>query len=197
MDWNDRSVKLLPSSDTPSPGTPTIFYDVWVARSMSGSMFFDIPSFWGTWWWSANLFFDHPASRTRFDAGLPTQVFSCWNGGVALAAGPLVRGGITFRSERPGECHQGEPQLLCKDLWWKGLGRIAVVPAVNFGYSDALGRWVKGERGYVSDFVEGRRMAEVDGEAERIAWEEQPPDMVNCVPRFTDQKMLPWNESLV
>lgn len=197
MDWNNPFVELPPNSSIPPPGTRPIFYDVWISRSLGGGMFFDIPNVTGTWERSGNLFFDHARSRARFDAGLPLQVFSCWDGGVALAAGPLARGDVAFRAERPGECHQGEPELLCKDLWWKGLGRIAVVPAVNFEYSDPRGRWLKRERGYVSDFVEGRRMAEVEGEQERIAWEEQPPDMVNCVTLFTEQKMLPWNESLV
>jgi hypothetical protein len=58
----------------------------------------------------------------------------------------------------------------------------------------------------VSDFVEGRkniregkrgRGGEAEGEGERIVWEEEPPEMVKCVPEFTEQQWLPWNESLV
>jgi alpha-1,3-mannosyltransferase len=109
-----------------------------------------------------------------------------------MAAAPFVRGEVGFRWSRLGECYQGEPQLLCKDLWWSGHGRIAVVPGVNLAYTDSGGRWVKKERGYVSDFV--RRV--MDAGLERIDWEERPPEMVKCVPTFTEQWWLPWNESL-
>jgi alpha-1,3-mannosyltransferase len=109
-----------------------------------------------------------------------------------MAAAPFARGEVSFRWSRPGECYQGEPQLLCKDLWWSGHGRIAVVPGVHLAYTDSGGRWVKKERGYVSDFV--RRV--MDAGLERIDWEERPPEMVKCVPTFTEQWWLPWNESL-
>lgn len=189
MDWNNP----FPTLPTTLP-LPPIFYDVWIARSLSGNLLFDIPPATGTWQHSLDLFFDHPPSRARFLAGLPTQVFSCWNGAVALRAAPLARGDAAFRCPRPGECFQGEPQLLCKDLWGRGYGRIAVVPAVNLDYTDRGGRWVKKEKGYVSDFVgrEGR----LDERRERIAWEPRPPEMVKCVPTFTEQEWLPWNESM-
>ncbi|KAK4119852.1 glycosyltransferase family 69 protein [Parathielavia appendiculata] len=188
MDWND------PGSN-PSP--PPIFYDVWIARSMSGSMFFDIPLN-GSWEHSHNLFWDHLPTQQRFNASVPFQVFACWNGAVAIAAQPFASGEVSFRASKPGECYQGEPELLCKDLWWIGQGRIAVVPGVNFGYNDGTwGRWIKEVRGYVSDVVRLQSAREAEwGVEERIQWEERPPDLVNCVDNWAKQTYKPWNESL-
>ncbi|KAK4096683.1 glycosyltransferase family 69 protein [Parathielavia hyrcaniae] len=191
MDWND------PDSGNSLPGPTPTFYDVWVARSMSGSMFFDIPLS-GSWENSKNLFWDHPATQHRFNASVPFQVFACWNGAVAVAAEPFASGEVAFRASRPGECYQGEPELLCKDLWWLGRGRIAAVPGVNLGYNDGKwGRWIKEERGYVSDVVRLQSAREAEwGVEERIQWEEKPPEMVNCVETWTKQEHRPWNESL-
>ena len=86
--------------------------------------------------------------------------------------------------------------MLCKDLWGTGHGRIAVVPAVNLGYTDGEGEWVKRERGYVSDFVEREGKVGGEGMGERIEWQEEPPEKVLCVPEFREQRWLPWNESM-
>jgi alpha-1,3-mannosyltransferase len=188
MDWNNPG-------DHPKP--PPTFYDVWIARSMSGSMFFDIPLS-GSWEHSHNLFFDHPPTQLRFNASVPFQVFACWNGAVAIAAEPIASGEVAFRSRKEGECYSGEPELLCKDLWWTGHGRIAVVPGVNFAYDDKIwGKWIKEVRGYVSDVVrlQGEREREW-GVDERIEWQDSPPDMVNCVENWGKQSWMPWNESL-
>jgi alpha-1,3-mannosyltransferase len=75
---------------------------------------------------------------------------------VALSAAPFVRGEVKgFRAPNTsaGECVQGEPNTLYKDLWLKGYGWIAVVPSVNFEYTDGTRRLVKAERGYVSDWA--------------------------------------------
>ena len=189
MDWTNPFPQLPPTIPI-----PPIFYDVWIARSLSGNLLFDIPPQTGAWTHSLDLFFDHAASASRFLAGVPTQVFSCWNGAVALRALPLASGDVGFRWPRGGECYQGEVQLLCKDLWGKGYGRIGVVPAVNVGYEDGMGRGVKKGKGYVSDFVgEGGRM---DRGRERIEWVDEPPAEVKCVPTFLEQVWLRWNESM-
>lgn len=107
------------------------FYDVWVARTLAGGdSFFEIPSdgHWNSAW---NLFWNEPTARHRFSAKQPFQVFSCWNGATAFTTKPFLENKIKFRGPREGECMQGEPQLLCKDLWWHGYGKIAVVPTVN------------------------------------------------------------------
>src|SRR5690242_12997697 len=110
------------------------FYDVWVAPTMAGDSFFEIGSD-GNWNSAWNLFWNDADTLARFTQKKPFQVFSCWNGAVAISAEPIVKGEVKFRGPRgvgeEGECMQGEPQLFCKDLWWKGHGKIAVVPAVN------------------------------------------------------------------
>lgn len=112
-------------------GRDPTFYDVWVARTLAGGdSFFEIPSD-GNWNSAWNLFWNEPTARHRFSAKQPFQVFSCWNGATAFTAKPFLENKIKFRGPKEGECMQGEPQLLCKDLWWHGYGKIAVVPTVN------------------------------------------------------------------
>ncbi|KAK3903272.1 mannosyltransferase 1 [Staphylotrichum tortipilum] len=138
MDWT-------PPSPPPSFPLPPTFYDVWISRSLLGSLLFHIPPATTSWAHSQTLFPDHPPSHSRFTSGLPTQVFSCWNGAAVFLASPLVKGQVAFRWPRVGECYQGEVQLLCKDL---------------------------------------------------IEWQREPPEKVLCVPEFSEQRWLPWNESM-
>ena len=184
-------------------GGPPLFYDVWVARALNGDLFFDIPAGTAGWERAGDLFFNEATARSRLAAGRPFQVFACWNGAVAFAAAPVAAGEVRFRSSARGECFQGEPQLFCKDMWFRGRGRIAVVPSVNLEYTDALGRLVKQEKGYVSDWV--AREGEGEGEPEPgaggrpamdISWQLEPPEKVKCMPEFKRQSWLPWNESL-
>ncbi|KAM7203499.1 cryptococcal mannosyltransferase 1 domain containing protein [Rhypophila sp. PSN 637] len=181
-------------TDETDPSDAATFYDVWVARALNGDLFFDIPPSTGGWEHSAHLFSTEPiATRSRFEAGLPFQVFACWNGAVAFAARPLVQEGTRFRWPMQGECFQGEPQLFCKDLWSAGFGRIAVVPSVNLGYTDMAGRRVKQEKGFVSDFVSKEQESK---EMMLIDWQREPPEKVKCMPRFKEQTWRSWNESL-
>lgn len=108
-------------------GDNPTFYDVWVARGMTGDSFFNIPSD-GSWDFAWNLFWNDDKARARLAAAKPFQVFACWNGVTAFTAKPLLDGRIRFRARGPGECYQGEPKLFAKDMWAKGYGRIAVVP---------------------------------------------------------------------
>ncbi|KAK1771668.1 cryptococcal mannosyltransferase 1-domain-containing protein [Phialemonium atrogriseum] len=183
----------------PGGGGPPLFYDVWVARALNGDLFFDIPAGTAGWERAGDLFFNEATARSRLAAGRPFQVFACWNGAVAFAAGPVAAGEVRFRSSAGGECFQGEPQLFCKDMWFRGRGRIAVVPSVNLEYTDALGRLVKREKGYVSDWV-AREGEPEPGAGDRppmdISWQLEPPEKVKCMPEFKRQSWLPWNESL-
>lgn len=180
------------------------FYDVWIARGLDGDLFFDVPPESVSWVGATNLFPHEPVARARMAAGKPFQVFACWNGAVVFGASPLATGEVGFRWPAHEECLQGEAQLFCKDMWWKGHGRIAVVPSVNLQYTDENGRHIKKVKGYVSDFVQGKRghrsVASATGSVvplqEKIIWR-GPPDKVKCMPTFSDQRWLPWNESLV
>ncbi|KAK0643238.1 cryptococcal mannosyltransferase 1-domain-containing protein [Cercophora newfieldiana] len=200
MDWAH-------GGETYTPSDPIFFYDVWIARSLTGDIFFDVDPTLGSWQNATNLFPFDPVSRTRMRAGLPFQVFACWNGAIAFGAAPLFNHEVGFRWPRKEECFQGEAQLWCKDLWLAGHGKIAVVPSVNLEYTDKRGRQTKVQKGYVSDFVQGTRPPpEDDGQGrddergvsleERIEWK-GPPDMVKCMPTFGDQTWRKWNETAV
>ena len=170
--------------------TPT-FYDVWVSRTLQGDWFFDIPPD-GSWDRASNLFWNDTPTRARYDTHLPFQVFSCWNGVTAFRAQPVLEG-LRFRAsnEDAGECFQGEPQLFCKDLWFRGFGRIAVVPSVNLAYSDEEGKRTKDLKGYTSQLVKGKTAGD-----DRIQWITEPPEKVLCAPGFDRQSWVPWNETL-
>lgn len=177
MDW----IYLSPN--------PT-FYDVWIARDMSGNSFFNIPPD-GNWDSAWDLFSNNDATKWRYRAYKPFQVFSCWNGIAVFTATPILEDGIRFRSAGVGECYPGEPILFCRDLWGLGYGRIAVVPSVGVAYEEGRAREVKELRGYVADVVED------EGEGDLIVWEGRPPELVKCFWSYANQQWLPWNESLV
>jgi len=171
-------------------GRDPTFYDVWVARGMNGDSFFEIPAD-GNWNSAWNLFWNNPMARDRLRGGKPFQVFSCWNGATSFAAKPLLEKRVHFRSPYDQECTQGEPELFCKDMWYQGYGKIAVVPSVNLEYSDEAARKIKEAKGYVSNWVK----TEGDDPL-RIEWEASPPPLVKCIPNYSNQTWLPWDEQL-
>ncbi|KAL6786907.1 alpha-1,3-mannosyltransferase CMT1 [Trichoderma sp. SZMC 28012] len=171
-------------------GEDPTFYDVWIARGMNGDSFFHIPSN-GNWGEAHNLFWNAPDTKSRFESLRPFQAFACWNGATVFSAQPISEG-LRFRTnyDKKGECFQGEPVLFCKDMWWRGYGKIAVVPSVNLEYSITNGRKLKKLKGFVSDNV-----ANHDERSDRIEWA-GPPDTVRCMPTWKDQFMQRWNKSL-
>ena len=172
-------------------GRDPTFYDVWVARSLSGDTFFEIPPD-GNWDSAWNLFWNSPEDKARLAAHKPFQVFSCWNGAVAVTAHPLAKRVVRFRAAREGECYQGEPQLFCKDLWHAGFGRIAVVPSVNLEYDDEAARKIKAAKGYVDQWVGA------EDESFKIDWRLMPPEKVKCIPGagYDKQEWRQWDETL-
>ncbi|KAI0024718.1 alpha-1,3-mannosyltransferase CMT1 [Xylariomycetidae sp. FL0641] len=208
MDWT--------SSEHRDPS----FYDAWVARSIQGDTFFEIYES-GDWSHSWDLFWNDRATRERYVKHLPFQVFACWNGGVTFSAGPLlgltgpgyVNDGvltgrdreedgaeerrpeeirpIAFRSSVPDECFMGEPTLFCKDLWYYGYNRIAVIPTVNLEYSEEASKLVRQRKGDVSQLV-----AQENVEDTKINWQDQPPEKVKCMPNWQWQSWIAWNDSL-
>ncbi|KAF7561157.1 hypothetical protein G7046_g2965 [Stylonectria norvegica] len=173
-------------------GPDPTFYDVWVARGMNGDPFFDIPKD-GNWDSAWNLFWNAPKALSRFEDNRPFQVFSCWNGAAAFDARPVIREGLRFRAPNTdaGECVQGEPQLFCKDLWFNGHGKIAVLPSINLEYSDEKGAMIKKAKGYTSDWYSNQEL-----EADWIEWVVEPPEKVKCMPTYDNQYWQAWNESL-
>ncbi|SPO04390.1 related to alpha-1,3-mannosyltransferase [Cephalotrichum gorgonifer] len=170
-------------------GRDPTFYDVWVARTIHGDSFFEIPPD-GNWNSAWNLFWNAPDDQAHLRKHEPFQVFSCWNGAAVFSAKPLWDAGIRFRRSQEGECFQGEPQLFCKDLWHAGYGKIAVVPAVNLEYDDEKGKMIKAAKGYTSQWVsEG-------GDDERVLEWLDPPEKVKCMASYENQEWRPWDETL-
>jgi alpha-1,3-mannosyltransferase len=170
-------------------GNNPTFYDVWIARGMTGDLFFNIPDD-GSWDFAWNLFWNDGKTRAQLAAVKPFQVFACWNGVTAFTAKPLLDGHIRFRARGPGECFQGEPNLFAKDMWTKRYGRIAVVPSVNVEYSDEAAKKIKALKGYVARHVAN------DQDDRRIEWETKPPEKVKCMPDHQHQTFVDWDEGL-
>ncbi|EFY87270.1 alpha-1,3-mannosyltransferase CMT1 [Metarhizium acridum CQMa 102] len=169
---------------------PPRFYDVWIGRSVSGNSFWEIPEDM-RWNRPFDLFWNEPETARRFRDRVPFQVFACWNGGVSFRAQPLLEG-LRFRAPNftAGECVQGEPQLFCAELWFRGHGRIAVVPSVNFGYNKPDYAYIKKRMGFVSDWVGNQPST-----TEQIEWV-GPPDEVKCIEPWSKQFWQPWNAGL-
>ncbi|KAF5005782.1 hypothetical protein FDECE_7792 [Fusarium decemcellulare] len=165
------------------------FYDVWVARALNGDLFFNVTQD-GQWDHAWNLFWNEPVAKARFDAHLPFQVFACWNGATAFTAAPLLHG-LRFRDSKKDECFQGEPQLFCKDMWFRGYRKIAAIPSISLEYSDGNGQQLKQLKGYTSEVVNKQNF-----DKNRIEWQYEPPEKVKCMPSFNNQYWLPWNETL-
>ena len=171
-------------------GEHPTFYDVWIARGMTGDSFFNIPAD-GSWDFAWNLFWNDEKAHSRWASSKPFQVFSCWNGITAFTAKPLMEGKIRFRDHYANECYQGEPKLFAKDMWYHGYGKIAVVPSVNVEYSDEASKKIKALKGYTSKWVTH------EDNDDKIEWEIAPPAQVKCIPGGYDtQKFIPWDETL-
>lgn len=177
------------------------FYDSWIARQINGELFFEVPQS-GSWEFSKNLFWNHEESRTRYAEGKPVQVFSCWNGAVALTAQPFLEGKLDFRAGREGECYFGEPVHLAKDMWRMGHGRIAIIPKVNVGYSVEASAKAKKLHGWVSK-SSGADSGQIFDPTETygIEWQERPPAQIHCAtigtePTWKHGYWVPWNQRL-
>lgn len=169
---------------------PPRFYDAWIGRSVTGDTFWEFPEdmSWGKAW---DLFWNEPETARRFKEHMPIQVFACWNGGVTFRMQPLLEG-LRFRAPNltAGECVQGEPQLFCAELWFRGYGKIAVIPAVNFGYTKPDYEYIKKSVGFVSDWV--GKQSSVSTQIDWVG----PPDQVKCIEPWSKQFWQPWNVSL-
>ncbi len=81
------------------------------------------------------------------------------------------------------------PEIFCKDMWFQGYGKIAVVPYINLAYSNEMGQRIKVEKGYTS-----QRAGPATAEG-MIAWK-PPPEEVKCMPTFDNQSWHVWNATL-
>ncbi|KAH8649017.1 glycosyltransferase family 69 protein [Xylariales sp. PMI_506] len=183
-------------------GPDSTFHDVEAARTLKGDSFFDVPPD-GSRDYAWDLFWNDEETKSRFDKKLPFQVFACWNGAVAFGAGPILglpppradegTGGkiVSFRSPREEECLESETTVFCKELWWAGYGRIAVIPSVNLDYSDAPVSRVKQQKLFTSQWTQKEDVSQM-----RIHWVKDPPSQVKCMPKLEGQFWRPWNDTL-
>ncbi|KAF2258301.1 hypothetical protein CC78DRAFT_587302 [Lojkania enalia] len=170
-------------------GEHPTFYDVWIARGMTGDSFFRIPED-GSWNWAWNLFWNDATAYSRWSSWKPFQVFSCWNGMAAFTAKPLMNGQIKFRGPNNNECYQGEPRLFAKDMWYHGFGKIAVIPSVNVEYSDKASKKIKALKGYTSSHIAK------EAEDTHIEWQSDPPAQVKCMINYDNQFFVYWSQGL-
>lgn len=171
------------------------FYDVWVSRTMTGNIFWEIPQS-GEWTFVQNLFYDDPFTKKKFQDGQPFQVFSCWGGMTAIEATPFMHEDLRFRRNVKGECYGGEPQLLGMDLAKLGMSKVQAIPSVNVGYgSNQMGLQVKKLRGYVHEKVDLTKSLshfEDDVKTERVHWKPSP-HKIRCMPNLGDTFWVdPW-----
>jgi len=77
-------------------------------------------------------------------------------------------------------------------MWYHGFGRIAVVPSINLEYTVEKGKYIKGLKGFTSQWTSAGHS---DGE-KILSWS-PPPDQVKCMPAFDQQSWRPWNQTFV
>ncbi|KAI0027131.1 cryptococcal mannosyltransferase 1-domain-containing protein [Vararia minispora EC-137] len=184
-----------------------IAYDRWVLRSMSGRNWYRTPEL-VDWFNGPN---DHPksvpfalqddlADRVRFEAHLPLQVFSCWNGASVIDASAfLPPRNMRFRQSRADmDEHLGVPKnatmkasecfLSSVDLWKMGFGRIGIVPKASVAYTaDLYDRWRK----------DGLELLPEVAVHEWINWRADPPTQVafqDYAWWWVPDRWGPWDE---
>ncbi|KZV67558.1 glycosyltransferase family 69 protein [Peniophora sp. CONT] len=187
-----------------------VIYDRWVLRDIHGKPFYR--------WQDVSWFYkilpapflsrftpplpDDPAAAKRFASNLPVQVFSCWNGAVALDADVFAQEepeGIRFRvaanSEEGGKDAAGEEAvasdrssecfLISVDMWKARRGKVMVVPKASVSYD------TKHYHTYRKDYI---RPAD---DAPRIEWVRDPPAKV-AMQDFGawkgPERWAPWDE---
>ncbi|KAI0314893.1 cryptococcal mannosyltransferase 1-domain-containing protein [Amylostereum chailletii] len=136
-----------------------VVYDRWVLRTMTGQVFYRFKDVVGWMWPAANApkfnghgilppilpYDDSTADRLRFEAHLPLQVFSCWNGATVFDAAPFLPPyNVRFRMAQADMDH-GKPKnvtelasecfLSSVDFWKEGYGKIMIVPRASVTYN--------------------------------------------------------------
>ena len=146
-----RAVNLNDGTQA-SPDLP-IFYDVWVARTLEGLPFRNLPPYVPQSEGNIKILRDFATGTPTFSDWiteanfLPLQkeakpnevqpVQCCWNGLLAVRAKPFYRG-LTFRSNLPSECLAASENHMCTDLWHMGYKRVAVHNGVRLSYTDPV-----------------------------------------------------------
>ncbi|CAM9327202.1 unnamed protein product [Phaeothamnion confervicola] len=108
-------------------------YDTWVLHDMLGINFNN----------------DRPYSCDdstvdAMDSLRPFEVFSCWNGMVAMDADIFQKAGVRFRAAHAFECELSECELIGRDLRALNRGRIIMVPTARTAYNWEVFRQIAG-----------------------------------------------------
>ena len=146
-----RAVELNDGTQA-SPDVP-IFYDVWVARTLDGLPFRNLPPYVPQSEGNIKTLHDFATGTPRFSEWITEANFlpllkeakpnkvqpvqCCWNGLLAVRAEPFYRG-LTFRSNLPSECLAASENHMCTDLWHMGYKRVAVHNGVRLSYTGAV-----------------------------------------------------------
>ena len=138
-----------------------IFYDIWVTIDMDGKHFSNAPPF-----------VTEQSASAAYRRNMPFQVFSCWGGAVAMSASLIQRDGLRFRMGYPLECSSSECEILCRDMWSIGRGRIITVPNVVTAYNVPHHRAVIEKNLFQS--LTRKRVRDP------VQFIEEPPDLIEC-----------------
>lgn len=198
-----------------------VFYDSWVARSISGQTFRPRLDLLTEWRDGFKVLFDQESGpqgdwlRRRVRSSLPVPVYSCWNGLIALDARPfkLLSSSSTSATKKPerlikfrsanrskGECRSSECQLLAKDFWSVGFQRWVLVPRVAVTYDEEMYHEQLVEDGSRRDFRDYSTLGvgEQREEDELIDWKKfKVPEKVVCWPDMSSTHLdFEWNQVL-
>lgn len=100
------------------------FYDDWVTRDVYGAHL--LPFY---------PHFKDGKDRQAQRNGEAVQVFSCWNGVVAMNGSMFLDNqSLQFRTSSPTEPFHSECFWICKDFWQKGRTQIFINPQVKVAY---------------------------------------------------------------
>jgi len=182
-----------------------VVYDRWIIRTMAGRTFYffqnlvdyfngDGPKI------IPPVLQEEDATRERFKASLPMQVFSCWNGATIFdAVAFLPPHNIRFRVAHNDFDENGNPKTVTEkasecfltsvDMWKAGMGKIMIVPRASVAYGhDDYGTYRKDSPPSPSP----------DPAEEKISWVLKPPAQVmhqDYAVWYEPERWGPWNEA--
>lgn len=163
-----------------------VFYDKWVSHDIAGNNFGnDKPVIRQSYDIAGNDISPEVApgpGNDKLEAGQPFQVFSCWNGMVVFDADIFQDKQISFRTnnEQAGECAASEAELIFRDMWSIGRGKVLVSPKAASAYQR---RWF--------DLCAKDAQPLQFEQASPIAWA-AAPKILNCCPLHRDLNFVEY-----
>ncbi|CAM9422819.1 unnamed protein product, partial [Phaeothamnion confervicola] len=109
-------------------------YDTWVVHDMMGMNFRNDRPYACQDEAQVRCGFLFSSFLVAFDALQPFEVFSCWNGMVAVDGDLFQKARVRFRAAHRYECELSECELIGRDLRALNRGRIVMVPTARTAY---------------------------------------------------------------